>query len=156
MLKPGAFKVEYSMDLRLLSTRFSVLSKFSRRIHVSTNTYNQSRVKQSSDEINENRGNRKSISNETIAKLERLSLVDFGNAGGIERLERAINFAEQLRSFPVDNSVEPLYSVLENKKLRLRQDRVDQGNCRDKVLKNSAKIEDEYFVAPPGNIPKKQ
>ncbi|CAG5092811.1 Similar to BRAFLDRAFT_270748: Glutamyl-tRNA(Gln) amidotransferase subunit C [Cotesia congregata] len=68
------------------------------------------------------------ISRETIAKLERLSLVDFGNEAGIKRLEAAIKFAEQLRSLKIDDSIKPMYCVLENENLRLRHDKVTDGN----------------------------
>ena len=54
------------------------------------------------------------IDNETIAHLERLSLVDFGNTKGIEILEAAIEFADQL--VLVDTTgVEPMFTVLENR-----------------------------------------
>ncbi|XP_011304260.1 glutamyl-tRNA(Gln) amidotransferase subunit C, mitochondrial [Fopius arisanus] len=96
------------------------------------------------------------IDTKTIKKLERLSLVDFGNEAGIKRLEAAIKFAEKLKNFPIDDSVEPLYCILEKESLRLREDKVTEGNCREKVLKNAIVTEDEYFVAPPGNIPLEQ
>lgn len=35
----------------------------------------------------------------------------------------------------------------------MRDDEVTEGNCRDDVLKNASVTEEEYFVAPPGNIP---
>ncbi len=49
-----------------------------------------------------------------IHHLERLALVDFGNKEGIDRLEAAIAFADQLES--VDTTgIEPLYTVLEDR-----------------------------------------
>lgn len=30
---------------------------------------------------------------------------------------------------------------------------VTDGNCRDDVMHNATETEEEYFVAPPGNIP---
>lgn len=96
------------------------------------------------------------INSETIAKLERLSLVEFGNEAGIKRLEAAIQFAQKLKFLHVDDSVEPLYCVLEKENLRLRDDSVTEGNCQAKILKNAAIIEEEYFVAPQGNIPLQQ
>ena len=54
------------------------------------------------------------ISNELINHLERLSLVEFGNKQGIERLATAIRFADTL--LHVDTSdVEPMTSVLEDR-----------------------------------------
>jgi hypothetical protein len=37
--------------------------------------------------------------------------------------------------------------------LYLRLDEVTDGGCRKEVMANAAVTEDEYFVAPPGNIP---
>lgn len=94
------------------------------------------------------------IDKNTIAKLERISLVDFDNEGGIQRLESAIRFAQKLRDVHLDPSVKPMYSVLENERLHLREDKITEGNCDKEILKNAKLLEDEYFVAPPGNIPK--
>ncbi|KAJ8682700.1 hypothetical protein QAD02_018492 [Eretmocerus hayati] len=94
------------------------------------------------------------IDEKTIAKLEKISLVDFGNEAGIRRLESAVVFAQKLWEVQLDPSVKPLYTVLENEKLELREDQVNQGNCRNEILKNAKVVEDEYFVAPLGNAPK--
>lgn len=37
--------------------------------------------------------------------------------------------------------------------LSLRSDVITQGNCQKDILKNASITEDDYFVAPPGNIP---
>jgi len=37
--------------------------------------------------------------------------------------------------------------------LHLRDDVVTDGNCRKAVLANAVVTEEEYFVAPQGNIP---
>lgn len=37
--------------------------------------------------------------------------------------------------------------------LNLRPDKVTQGNCQKDILKNASVQEDDYFVAPIGNIP---
>lgn len=92
------------------------------------------------------------IDAQTIALLERLSLVDFGNKEGIKTLEEAIAFADQILQVDI-SGVEPLVSVLEDRPLLTRDDQVTDGNCRDDILSNSLVTEDEYFVAPPGNIP---
>ncbi|XP_012284005.1 glutamyl-tRNA(Gln) amidotransferase subunit C, mitochondrial [Orussus abietinus] len=104
-------------------------------------------------EVKERKSSTK-ISKDTIAQLERLSLVDFDNEEGIRRLEAAIDFAKRLRDLKIDDSVLPMYTILENENLYLREDKVTEGNCRDKILKNATLLEEEYFVAPPGNIPK--
>lgn len=40
-----------------------------------------------------------------------------------------------------------------HRNLNLRDDKITQGNCQKDILKNAAVTEDDYFVAPPGNIP---
>lgn len=37
--------------------------------------------------------------------------------------------------------------------LHVEEDVVLEGNCKETVLKNASLIEEDYFVAPPGNIP---
>lgn len=87
-----------------------------------------------------------------VDKLERLALVDFRTKQGLDCLEKAIRFADQLHV--VDTSgVEPMNSVLEDRALYLRSDVVTEGDCADKLLELSQNTLEEYFVAPPGNIP---
>ncbi|KAJ0067538.1 hypothetical protein NL108_008015 [Boleophthalmus pectinirostris] len=87
-----------------------------------------------------------------VDKLERLALVDFRTKQGLSCLEKAIRFADQLHV--VDTSgVEPMYSVQEDRVLFLRSDVVTEGNSADKLLELSKNTIEEYFVAPPGNIP---
>ncbi|KAG8597004.1 hypothetical protein GDO81_002138 [Engystomops pustulosus] len=54
------------------------------------------------------------VSAEVIDHLERLALVDFRNQDGVQRLERAIQFASQLHNVNTEG-VEPLSSVLEDR-----------------------------------------
>lgn len=92
------------------------------------------------------------ISHDLVDKLERLALVDFRTKQGLECLQKAIRFADQLHV--VDTSgVEPMVSVLEDRALHLRDDSVTEGNCADELLQLSKSTFEEYFVAPPGNIP---
>uniref|UniRef100_A0A3P9QF94 Glutamyl-tRNA(Gln) amidotransferase subunit C, mitochondrial n=1 Tax=Poecilia reticulata TaxID=8081 RepID=A0A3P9QF94_POERE len=87
-----------------------------------------------------------------VDKLERLALVDFRTKQGLECLEKAIRFADQLHV--VDTSgVEPMDSVLEDRALYLRDDTVTEGDCAEELLKLARNTVEEYFVAPPGNIP---
>lgn len=37
--------------------------------------------------------------------------------------------------------------------LYLRSDKVAEGGCAEELLQNSNHVVEEYFVAPPGNIP---
>ncbi|XP_061585977.1 glutamyl-tRNA(Gln) amidotransferase subunit C, mitochondrial [Cololabis saira] len=87
-----------------------------------------------------------------VDKLERLALVDFRTKQGLACLEKAIRFADQLHV--IDTSgVEPMDSVLEDRALYLRDDKVTEGDCAEELLQLSKQTVEEYFVAPPGNIP---
>ncbi|CAG08515.1 unnamed protein product [Tetraodon nigroviridis] len=87
-----------------------------------------------------------------VDKLERLALVDFRTKQGLECLEKAIRFADQLHV--VDTSgVEPMDSVLEDRVLYLREDEEKEGDCAEELLQLSRNTCEEYYVAPPGNIP---
>uniref|UniRef100_A0A8C3MRZ9 Glutamyl-tRNA(Gln) amidotransferase subunit C, mitochondrial n=1 Tax=Geospiza parvula TaxID=87175 RepID=A0A8C3MRZ9_GEOPR len=87
-----------------------------------------------------------------LEHLEHLALVDFRDAEGVERLQKAIQFADQLHEVNTDG-VEPMDSVLEDRCLYLREDDVTEGNCTKELLENATEKVEEYFVAPPGNIP---
>ncbi|XP_046738882.1 glutamyl-tRNA(Gln) amidotransferase subunit C, mitochondrial [Diprion similis] len=93
------------------------------------------------------------IDSEAIEQLERLSLVNFGSVEGIARLEAAITFAKQLWLVELNADIQPMYTVLENQKLKLRDDLIVDGGYAKKVLKNAALTEEDYFIAPPGNVP---
>lgn len=73
----------------------------------------------------------------------------------IRTLEDSIEFASKILHIDT-TTVEPLYTVLEFQDLYLREDLVNDGNCRDEILSNAKVIEEGYFVAPPGNIPLEQ
>ncbi|KAM8885274.1 glutamyl-tRNA(Gln) amidotransferase subunit C, mitochondrial [Spinachia spinachia] len=87
-----------------------------------------------------------------VDKLERLALVDFRTKQGLECLEKAIRFADQLHVLDT-TGVEPMDSVLEDRALKLREDAVMEGDCAEELLQLSKNTVEEYFVAPPGNIP---
>ncbi|XP_072207282.1 glutamyl-tRNA(Gln) amidotransferase subunit C, mitochondrial isoform X2 [Excalfactoria chinensis] len=92
------------------------------------------------------------ITVEVLDHLERLALVDFRDADGVERLRDAVRFAERLREVNTEG-VEPMDSVLEDRCVYLRDDDVTEGSCTAELLKNATEKVEEYFVAPPGNIP---
>lgn len=94
------------------------------------------------------------VDQETILLLERISLVDFANVEGIKRLEEAIQFAQPLKEVNTDN-VEPMFTVLDDATLRLADD-IPVNTIKEDILANAKLTEEEYFVAPPGNIPLKQ
>ena len=98
-----------------------------------------------------NRGQPFSLTPAAVEHLERTSLVSFDGPEAVARLEEAVAFAAPLREVDVEG-VEPLYTVLEDRALRLREDEAGETSRRD-AIGNAAKIEEDYFVAPPGNIP---
>lgn len=73
----------------------------------------------------------------------------------IRTLEDSIEFASKILHIDTTN-VEPLYTVLEDQNLYVREDIVNDGNCKDDILSNAKVTEEDYFVAPPGNIPLEQ
>ncbi|XP_043924817.1 glutamyl-tRNA(Gln) amidotransferase subunit C, mitochondrial isoform X1 [Protopterus annectens] len=92
------------------------------------------------------------VSVQLIHHLEQLALVDFRDQEGVERLAKAVQFADQLHA--VDTTgVEPMDSVLEDRCLYVRPDDITEGNCADVLLNIASHTVEEYFVAPPGNIP---
>ncbi|XP_045771653.1 DNA polymerase subunit gamma-2, mitochondrial-like isoform X3 [Maniola jurtina] len=95
---------------------------------------------------------RTKVDTNTISLLERLSLVKCDTDEGVNVLEDSIAFADKILHIDT-TGVEPLYTVLEKENLTLREDIITQGNCQKDILKNAAVTEDDYFVAPPGNIP---
>ena len=79
--------------------------------------------------------------------------MDFANVRGIERLEEAIELAEKIVDVDTEG-VEPLYSVLEAETLQLRPDvPAEISNNRKSLLKLAAVTEEDYYVAPQGNVP---
>ena len=100
----------------------------------------------------EKSNNKKVIDPATIEHLERISLVDFASVEGIQRLEEAIKLAEIVTQ--VDTiGVQPLYTILEDESLRLREDIAEPPDNRDQLMKLSVCSEEDYFVAPQGNVP---
>uniref|UniRef100_A0A8B9FWF9 Glutamyl-tRNA(Gln) amidotransferase subunit C, mitochondrial n=2 Tax=Amazona TaxID=12929 RepID=A0A8B9FWF9_9PSIT len=97
-------------------------------------------------------GSPQKVTVDVLDHLEHLALVDFRDSEGVERLQKAIQFADQLHEVNTDG-VEPMDSVLEDRCLYLREDDVTEGNCTKELLKNAREKVEEYFVAPPGNIP---
>lgn len=95
---------------------------------------------------------RTEIDGETLKLLERLSLVNVDDRQALRTLEDSIEFASKILDIDTDN-VPALYTVLEDQPLQMRDDVVTDGDCQEEILKNARITEEEYFVAPPGNIP---
>lgn len=91
-----------------------------------------------------------SIDETTIRRIERLALVGLEYERSKRVLEEAVVFAERLRRAQIDDAVRPMYSTLENEHIRLRDDVTLPRDTIDRreVLRNSAVLEEEYFVAP--------
>jgi len=81
-----------------------------------------------------------------IAKLARIAMSD----EEIERLAPELNnilgWVEQLAEVNTDG-VEPLTAVIDQK-LRLRDDKVTEGNIRDEILANAPEAQHGFFAVP--------
>ncbi|CAG7834192.1 unnamed protein product [Allacma fusca] len=123
------------------------------RISNKFNNYSSSAISDDSDHgQNEGRLTRPvKFHPELISHLERTSLVGFGSEEAVLRLEEAIKFASVLNDVNTAG-VKPMDSVLENETLYLREDETSETSRKD-ILSNAAITDEDYFVAPPGNIP---
>ncbi|MFL2888429.1 MAG: Asp-tRNA(Asn)/Glu-tRNA(Gln) amidotransferase GatCAB subunit C [Pelagibacterales bacterium MED-G40] len=81
-----------------------------------------------------------------VSKLARISLDKKKSEALAKDLSSIFKFIEQLNELNTDK-IEPLSSIL-NEPLRSRQDLISDGKIRDKVLKNSPKKNEEFFVVP--------
>ncbi|KAG5319085.1 GATC amidotransferase, partial [Acromyrmex heyeri] len=115
----------------------------------------QQQESESNNEIKENNNDsrldgdkRPSIDEATIRRLERLALIGFEFKQSKRVLEEAITFTERLRTIHIDETVRPMYSILENNCIHLREDVVQHDVDRREILRNAAVLEEEYFVAP--------
>ncbi|RJF91443.1 Asp-tRNA(Asn)/Glu-tRNA(Gln) amidotransferase subunit GatC [Sphingomonas cavernae] len=81
-----------------------------------------------------------------IASLARIAMRDDEAEAMVPELNNILGWIEQLGE--VDTSaVEPMTAVIPNH-LRLREDVVTDGNCRDKVLANAPQAEHGFFAVP--------
>ena len=81
-----------------------------------------------------------------VAKLARLALSEDEIAKMVPELNNILGWVEQLGE--VDTTgVEPLTAVIDNH-LRLRDDVVNDGNCRDEILKNAPDAQHGFFAVP--------
>ena len=81
-----------------------------------------------------------------IAKLARIAMSDAEIAALVPELNAIIGWVEQLAEVDTDG-VEPLTAVIDQK-LRLRDDVVNDGDCRDAVLANAPAAEHGFFTVP--------
>ena len=81
-----------------------------------------------------------------ISKLARISIDEKKIDALTKDLSSIFKFIEQLNELNTDK-VLPLSSIL-NEPLRLRKDEINDGKIREKILKNSPKNNEEFFVVP--------
>ena len=81
-----------------------------------------------------------------IAKLARIAMSDEEIEAMVPELNNILGWVEQLGEVDTDG-VEPLTAVIPNA-LRLREDKVTDGNCRDAILANAPDAEHGFFVVP--------
>lgn len=90
-----------------------------------------------------------SVDAETVKKVAHLARIAVDEATA-ERLTGELNaiigFVEQLQEVNVAG-VEPMTAVVDTA-MRMREDVVTDGDCRDEVLANAPDAEDGFFLVP--------
>ena len=81
-----------------------------------------------------------------IAKLARIAMSDEELERLVPELNNILGWVEQLGEVDTDG-VEPLTAVIDQK-LRLRDDVVNDGNIRDKILLNAPEAQHGFFAVP--------
>jgi aspartyl-tRNA(Asn)/glutamyl-tRNA(Gln) amidotransferase subunit C len=81
-----------------------------------------------------------------IAKLARIAMSDDEIARLAPELNNILGWIEQLGEVNTDG-IEPLTAVIDQK-LRLRDDEVNDGDCRDAVLANAPEAQHGFFAVP--------
>ena len=81
-----------------------------------------------------------------IARLARIAMSDEEIAALAPELNNILGWVEQLGEVDTEG-VEPLTAVIDQK-LRLRDDVVSDGDCRDAVLANAPAAEHGFFAVP--------
>ena len=81
-----------------------------------------------------------------IAKLARIAMSDEEIERLVPELNNILGWVEQLEEVNTDG-VEPLTAVVPNK-LRQREDKVTDGDCRDEILANAPVAEHGFFAVP--------
>ena len=90
-----------------------------------------------------------SVTNEQVRHIARLARIAMSD-DEIERLAPELNnilgWVDQLGEVNTDG-VEPLTAVIDQQ-LRLREDEVTDGNCRDDILANAPEAQHGFFAVP--------
>ena len=80
------------------------------------------------------------------AKLARISLDEKKIDNLSKDLSNIFKFIEKLNKANTDK-VKPLSSILDHP-LRLREDKVNDGNIRDQILENAPNRNEDFFIVP--------
>ena len=80
------------------------------------------------------------------AKLARISLDENKIDNLSKDLSNIFKFIEKLNKADTEN-VKPLSSILDHS-LRSREDKVNDGNIRDKILENAPNKNEDFFIVP--------
>jgi len=80
------------------------------------------------------------------AKLARISLDEKKIDNLSKDLSNIFKFIEKLNKANTEN-VKPLSSILDHS-LRFREDKVNDGNMRDKILENAPNKNEDFFIVP--------
>ena len=81
-----------------------------------------------------------------IAKLARIAMSDGEVEAMVPELNAILGWVEQLSAVDTEG-VEPLTAVIDLKQ-RLRDDVIDDGGVRDKVLANAPEAQHGFFAVP--------
>jgi aspartyl-tRNA(Asn)/glutamyl-tRNA(Gln) amidotransferase subunit C len=81
-----------------------------------------------------------------IGRLARIAMSDAEIDALVPELNNILGWVEQLGEVDTDG-VEPLATVIDQK-LRLRDDAVNDGGCRDAVLANAPDAQHGFFAVP--------
>ncbi len=81
-----------------------------------------------------------------IANLARIKLPEAERDAIAGELSKILDWIEQLNQVPTDG-VEPMASVT-HMKLPMREDKVTDGDCRDKILQNAPQAANGFFAVP--------
>ncbi len=93
--------------------------------------------------------NKKTIDLNTLKKLSKLSRLYIPNNDTeklIRDLNQIIGFIDQLNEIDTNN-IQPLSSVTGHD-LPLREDKINEGNINEQILKNAPEQKSGYFVVP--------
>ena len=81
-----------------------------------------------------------------VAKLSRISLDESKVESLSKDLNSIINFVEQLNKLDTKDT-KPLSSVID-KTLEPRNDKVNDGQMKEEILKNSPNKNEDFFIVP--------